>query len=383
MISSKIRIINASLKDDEAEAFSPFGRFSSVFFLNILLLISALRIMNRELSIGSYLVFQAYARAFFSPMKSLIEAAGQMKSMEKRLEKCSRELAADSGENDRKIEGRKIEGIGGIEGEMKENGRSETGTAVYAPPRPRDRNTAKLKGRVEFRDVSFKYEDDPFELKHFDLTLEPGQRAAITGMSGSGKTTLIKLLQGFYEPCEGEILIDGMRPQDIDRSTFVRSVGCANQKIHFFIASFKDNITLWDEEVSGHAVYEAAGDACIHDYIASLEGAYNHVLAENGHNLSGGQQQRIEIARALVYNPAIVLLDEVTSALGPATGAKIEENLLKRGCTCLQMTHILSTVTGYDEIIVLNEGRIEARGTHEKLMATSKLYADIYTGGQA
>jgi ABC-type bacteriocin/lantibiotic exporter with double-glycine peptidase domain len=310
--------------------------------------------------------------AFFSPMKSLIEAAGQMKSMEKLLEKCSRELAADSGETKR-----------GTEGEMKEHDRGETGTAVYTPSHPLHRSTGKLKGRVEFRDVSFKYADGSFELQHFNLTLEPGQRVAVTGMSGSGKTTLIKLLQGFYEPCEGEVLIDGMRPQDIDRSTFVRSVGCANQKICFFIASFKDNITLWDEEVSGHAVYEAAGDACIHDYIASLEGAYNYVLAENGHNLSGGQQQRIEIARALVYDPAIVLLDEVTGALGPAIGAKIEENLLKRGCTCLQMTHILSTVTGYDEIIVLDEGRIAARGTHAELIAASKLYADIYAGGEA
>jgi ABC-type bacteriocin/lantibiotic exporter with double-glycine peptidase domain len=151
----------------------------------------------------------------------------------------------------------------------------------------------------------------------------------------------------------------------------------------FYRAEFKDNITLWDEEVSGHAVYEAASDACIHDYIASLEGSYNHVLAENGHNLSGGQQQRIEIARALIYDPVIILLDEVTSALGPAISAKIEENLHKRGCTCVQMTHILSTVTEYDEIIVLDEGRVVARGTHPELMAASSLYADIYAGGQA
>ncbi|MDR2445034.1 MAG: ATP-binding cassette domain-containing protein [Spirochaetaceae bacterium] len=375
MISSKIRIINASIKDDEAEAFEPFSKFSSVFFLNILLLISALRIMNRELSIGSYLVFQAYAEAFFSPMKSLLKTVGQIKNMEDHLEKRYRELGAGNEEP----RGNKSE----TEEENQEQNETKNLTVTASPPHTRDTSSGKLKGRVEFRDVSFRYSNDsPFELKHFNLTLEPGQRATITGKSGSGKTTLIKLLQGFYAPCDGEVLIDGMRPQDISRSTFVRSIGCANQKICFFIASFKDNITLWDKEVSDHAVYEAANDAYIHDYIASLEGAYNHVLAENGHNLSGGQQQRIEIARALVYDPTVILLDESTSALGPAVSAKIEENLHKRGCTCLQMTHILSTVTGYDEIIVLDEGRVAARGTHSELMAASSLYADIYAEGR-
>jgi ABC-type bacteriocin/lantibiotic exporter with double-glycine peptidase domain len=139
-----------------------------------------------------------------------------------------------------------------------------------------------------------------------------------------------------------------------------------------------DNITLWDESVSDAEVYRAASDACIHEYIASLDGAYDYLLSENGSNLSGGQRQRLEIARALLYNPSIVLLDEATSAIDPVNRKIIEENLIKRGCACIVVTHILSQVTDYDEIIVMEKGAIIQRGAHEELMRTSPFYASTY-----
>jgi ABC-type bacteriocin/lantibiotic exporter with double-glycine peptidase domain len=362
MMSSKIRIINAGSKEGEEETFAPFGDLSLVFFLNILLLISALRIMNRELTIGFYLAFQAYAAAFFYPMSRVLSSPGLLISIEKKLAGLYQDLNIGTVQ----IVKNTPEGIS-----AKENQNLSV-----------SHGNVKLKGFIEFKDVSFRYDKNgPWALEHFSLSLKPGQRAAMVGKSGAGKTTILKLLQGLYAQDEGEILIDGMRPRDISRDIYINSIGCANQKISFFISSIRDNITLWDNGVSDQAIYRAANDVCLHDFIASLDGAYDHMLEENGRNLSGGQQQRVEIARALLYNPAIVLLDEVTSALGPAIGAKIETNLVRRGCTCLQATHILANIIQYDKIIMLEQGRILAQGTHKELYDNLPEYADLYAGG--
>jgi ABC-type bacteriocin/lantibiotic exporter with double-glycine peptidase domain len=355
MMSSKIRIINAGSREDEEEALEPFSNLPSVFFMNILLLISALRIMNREFTIGSYLAFQAYAAAFFHPMNQALSAPSLLTSLEKRLEDLAREL--DTGAWHRSDDGRRSW-------------------------RRARRQPQRLRGFIEIRDVSFRYHpDEAPALEHFSLSLKPGQRAALAGKSGAGKSTVIKLLQGLYIPQEGEILIDGIRPQDLDRELYIHSMGCADQEMQFFSASIRDNITLWDDEVSDQAVYRAAKDVFLHDFISALEGAYEYQLAEKGRNFSGGQQQRIEIARALLYNPSIVLLDEATGALGPAISAGIEANLVRRGCTCLQATHVLANVTGYDEIILLDQGRVLARGSHRKLLAESAQYAELYKRG--
>ncbi|MDR1863153.1 MAG: ATP-binding cassette domain-containing protein [Treponema sp.] len=352
MMSSKIRVINARSREDEEEALEPFNQFPSVFFLNILLLISALRIMNRELTIGSYLAFQSYAAAFFYPMNQVLSAPGLAAGLEKRLGELHRELDTDPVAETKKTR---------VSGEQK-----------------------KLRGFIEFRDVSFRYDQEsPPALEHFYLSLKPGQRAALVGKSGSGKSTVIKLLQGLYLPDEGEILIDGLRPREISRDLYINSIGCANQRMSFFTASFRDNISLWDEDVSDQAVYRAANDVFLHDYISSLDGAYDYMLTEDGRNLSGGQRQRIEIARALLYDPSIVLLDEATGALGPSIGAGIEENLVRRGCTCLQAAHVLSNITAYDEIILLDQGRTAGRGTHQSLLKDSALYGDLFSGGWA
>lgn len=375
MMSSKIRIINAGSREDEAEALKPFNNLPSVFFMNILLLISAIRIMNREFTIGSYLAFQAYATAFFYPMSQALQAPGLLTTLEKRLEGLHRELT-DTADDTGSVDTDTADDAGT---DTNNNRRLSGGNARHRSRK----QPLKLRGSIEFRDVSFRYQADAAPaLEHFSLTLKPGQRAALVGKSGSGKSTVLKLLQGLYSPDQGDISIDGISPRNLDRDLYIRSIGCANQEMQFFSASFRDNITLWDDEVSDQAVYHAAKDVFLHDFISSLEGAYDYQMAEKGRNFSGGQQQRIEIARALLYNPSIVLLDEATGALGPAIGAGIEETLLRRGCTCLQATHVLANVSSYDEIILLDQGRTAARGSHRKLLSESALYAELYNRGR-
>ncbi|MDR0382644.1 MAG: ATP-binding cassette domain-containing protein [Spirochaetaceae bacterium] len=356
MMSSKIRIINAKGKDDEANASAPFDNLPEIFFLNILLLVSALRIMNREFSIGSYLAFQAYAAAFFYPMGRVFAAPGLFAKLENRLRDLYRE--------------------------------QEAGAAVTVPPPAVSasapvRTSGKLRGYIEFKDVSFSYPGNLPVLEHFSLSLRPGQRAALVGKSGCGKSAVVKLLQGLYTPTAGEIAIDGISPECIDRETFINSIGFANQKISFFTASVRDNITLWDENVSAAAVYQAVNAVGMHDFIASLDGAYDYMLTENARILSGGQQQKMEIARALLYNPSIVILDNVNGAVDPWTAAALEQGLVERGCTVIQATNLLSYVTGYDEIILLDQGRVAERGTHLELLEKSHWYATLFREGEA
>jgi ABC-type bacteriocin/lantibiotic exporter with double-glycine peptidase domain len=357
MMSSKIRIVNARGKNDEADASAPFNNLPEIFFLNILLLISALRIMNREFSIGSYLAFQAYAAAFFYPMSRVHAAPGLFATLENRLRGLYRELESGVKAADEPI------------------------PAVSKPAPVRARG--KLRGYIEFKDVGFSYPDGPPALEHFNLSLEPGERAALVGKSGCGKSTIIKLLLGLYTPGAGEITIDGMAPGRIDRETFISSIGCANQKLSFFTASVRDNITLWDGNVSDAAVYRAVKTAGMHDFIASLEGAYDHVLTENGCVFSGGQRQQMEIARALLYDPSIVILDDVNEAVDFRGAAALEQGLAERGCTVIQATNLLSLVAGYDEIILLEQGRVAERGTHQELLEKSSWYAVLFREGEA
>ncbi|MDR1376095.1 MAG: ATP-binding cassette domain-containing protein [Synergistaceae bacterium] len=346
VVSSKTEIINAKRDKDFEEAYGPFNTLPEVIFLNLLLMISAVRIMNRGFSVGYYLAFQAYASAFFFPLSAVLAVNKLFGNFDRHL-KDLRE-ALDSGE--------KISPRNSVPAE----------------------STGKLDGYIELKNVCFGYESGVPVLQNIDLSIKPGQRIAILGKTGAGKTTLLKLLQGLYEPDSGEISIDGVNPSRMNKRLFAGSIGCANQEITLFAASVRDNITMWDETVSDAEVYNAAHDACIHEYITSLNGAYDFPLSENGDNLGDGQKQRIEIARALLYNPSIVLLDEVSRSIDPINRDTIDKNLIRRGCTCVFATHVLSQAKDYDELIVLDKGRIAQRGTHEELLKSSAFYASAF-----
>jgi NHLM bacteriocin system ABC transporter, peptidase/ATP-binding protein len=226
----------------------------------------------------------------------------------------------------------------------------------------------KLIGEVELSDISFGYDilKDPL-IENFSFHLQPGRSIAFVGASGSGKSTVSKICSGLYKPWGGELLFDGYKADTISPEVMSSSISTVSQNISLFSGSIKDNLTMWDRFITDEDIVRAAKDACIHDYITTRPGAYDYMLSEGGTNLSGGQRQRLEIARALVGNPSVLIMDEATSALDPIVEKEILDNIKRRGCTCIIVAHRLSAIRDCDEIIVLEQGKIVQRGTHSEL----------------
>ncbi|MBK1649841.1 NHLP family bacteriocin export ABC transporter peptidase/permease/ATPase subunit [Rhabdochromatium marinum] len=232
-----------------------------------------------------------------------------------------------------------------------------------------------LTGRISVRNLVFGYShlDAPL-IDGLSLEVEPGQRIALVGTSGSGKSTIGRLLLGLYPPSSGEILYDGCPLAEIARDRFTASVAAVDQDIKLFPGTVLDNLRLWDPSISEADVVRAARDACIHEVIAARAGGYGSEVGIAAPAFSGGQAQRLEIARALTRNPSVIILDEATAALEPLTEQQIDNNLRRRGITCILIAHRLSTIRDSDEIIVLERGKVVERGDHAALVAARGAY---------
>jgi len=239
-----------------------------------------------------------------------------------------------------------------------------------------------LLGRVAFEDVSFSYNSDYEEpvLQHINLVAEPGQNVAILGATGSGKSSLLNLIPRFYDVTHGRVTVDGVDVREATLDSLRSQIGVALQDTVLFRGSIRDNIRYGRPDAGDEEVIAAAKAAQIHDFILSLPDGYDTIVGERGVNLSGGQKQRIAIARALLVQPRILILDDSTSAVDVETEARIEEALRKlmKGRTCFVIAQRISTVLNADKIVVLDQGQIAAQGTHAELMASSRIYQEIY-----
>ncbi|MFG3102011.1 NHLP family bacteriocin export ABC transporter peptidase/permease/ATPase subunit [Streptomyces sp. NPDC048182] len=311
----------------------------------LILWIGGLRAVEGHLSVGLLVAFQALVVRFTAPLTRLNGVAGRIQ-----------DFAADVA---------RLKDV--------EDFRADP---LY--DRPGGGETRRLRGHVELVDVSFGYNplDKPL-LAGFDLTVGPGRQVALVGGSGSGKSTVSRLISGLYAPWEGVIRIDGRRLEDIPRGALAASVSFVDQEVFLFEGTVRDNVALWDPSVPDEAVVEALRDAALYDVVARRPGGIHSRVEQDGRNFSGGQRQRLEIARALVRGPSVLVLDEVTSALDAETEQVVMDNLRRRGCACVVIAHRLSTVRDSDEIVVLRHGTVVERGRHEDLLAAGGAYAAL------
>ncbi len=243
-------------------------------------------------------------------------------------------------------------------------------------------DAGEIKGKIEFKNVSFSYNEGQEVLDNISLTIEKGETFALVGPSGGGKTTICHLIPHFYDITKGGIYIDGREISTLTRESVRRAIGIVQQDIYLFNASIRENILYGRLDATEEEVVEAAKRANIHDYIMSLPDGYETEIGERGVKLSGGQKQRLSIARVFLKNPPILILDEATSALDNTTEIMIQQALdeLCRGRTTLVVAHRLSTIKNADEIAVISDGKILEQGNHDALLEKNGMYASLYRG---
>jgi NHLM bacteriocin system ABC transporter peptidase/ATP-binding protein len=316
----------------------------------LVLIFGGFEVMAGAITVGSLIAFRTLMTSFINPVTVLMQIGSQYQ-----------EMTADMNRLDDVL-----------------NYKTDPIFEESAAAADSSEGHEKLQGAVEIKGLTFGYSVlEPPLIENFSLYLEPGRRVALVGGSGSGKSTIAKLISGVYEPWNGEILLDGKRLREWPRRVLSNSVAMVDQDIRMFADSVRHNLTLWNTAIPEADLRQATVDAEIYDVITEKAGGFNYVLQEGGSNFSGGQRQRLEIARALVSRPSILIMDEATSALDPLTEKIIDDNIRRRGCSCIIVAHRLSTIRDCDEIIVLQRGKIVQRGTHEELKDTKGLYAEL------
>ncbi len=339
-----VKQLNVSLNRNHLSAIVDTIMFCLRIFSPLLLLwLGTLFVLNDTMTLGRMLAFNAIAIAVLAPLASLLANGQRLQLVGAHLERLTDVLEATP--------------------------EQDVGLVRAAP---------KLTGSIELHQLNFRYDPNaPWVLQDISLKIAPGQKIALVGRSGSGKSTLAKLLLGLYLPTEGEIRYDDLPLQTLNWRTLRSQFGVVLQEAAIFSGSIRQNITLNHPQLSLERVVRAAKLADIHDDIIRLPMGYETRIAEGGSGLSGGQLQRLAIARSVVHQPAILVLDEATSHLDVQTEHQVQQNLNNLACTRIAIAHRLSTVQNADCILVLDAGRIVERGTHATLIAQAGMYAAL------
>lgn len=342
---------NKNFVESRKSAYKAMGQFHSTttfitdVFNVIVLIAGGLFLYNDIITFGDYSAFIVSVNLFISPVTTLIQFMEQYQN-----------------------------GVTGFERFL------EIMSAKPEEDKETAKQVGKLKGHIEFKNVTYNYDDEGDVLKNLSLDIKSGETFALVGPSGGGKTTICHLIPNFYKIDSGEIYIDGMEIRDITAESLRKNIGIVQQDVYLFNASIKDNILYGRLDATDEEVVEAAKRANIHDYIISLENGYDTVIGERGVRLSGGQKQRLSIARVFLKNPSILILDEATSALDNTTEILIQKALdeLCKGRTTIVVAHRLSTIKNADEIAVISDGKVIEKGTHAQLIDKNSVYKELY-----
>jgi ATP-binding cassette subfamily B protein len=329
--------------------YVPLLSFLPLLAQAAVLLLGARMVAHGSLSVGSFVAFNLYLALLVTPLRSLGMWVGQA------------QRATASGER-----------IFQILDEPED-----------VADRPEAPDLPPGGGQIRFEDVSFSYLPGRPVLEHLDLAVDAGTTVALIGHTGSGKTTLSSLVPRFYDLDSGRVLIDGADVREVKLASLRRAIGVITQDPFLFSTTVRDNIAFGLPELTDEEVERVARLAQAHEFVERLPQGYDTVIGERGITLSGGQRQRISIARALAVDPRILILDDATASVDATTEARIRAGLreVMAGRTTLIIAHRLSTIALADEVVVLDAGRIVARGTHEELLETSPVYREIHEHG--
>ena len=342
---------NTRFQDARKDSYNAMAKFHSgntfvTDIFNVVVLIAGgFFLYNGSIGFGDYSAFIVSVNMFIGPVMTLI---GFMEQFENGITGFERFCEIMDAEPEKDAEGAEDAGV--------------------------------LEGRIEFKDVTYGYDESKDVLRNVSLSIGKGKKFALVGPSGGGKTTICHLIPHFYEIETGEILIDGKDIHTMTMESLRRNIGIVQQDIYLFNDTMRENIRYGKLDATEEEIIEAAKRANIHDYIMTLPEGYDTKIGERGVRLSGGQKQRLSIARVFLKNPPILILDEATSALDNTTEILIQQALdeLCEGRTTLVVAHRLSTIKNADEIAVVSDGMITEQGTHEELLALGGTYADLY-----
>jgi ABC-type multidrug transport system fused ATPase/permease subunit len=344
------RVFDQSMISSRLRAFySPFIAFLPQLGLAALIFVGGKQVIDNQLSEGDFVAFYGYVLMLTSPMRMLGIALGMAQravaSGQRVFELLDREPRLTSAPG-----------------------------AADLPPGG---------GRVELRDVAFGYDEGGLVLSDIDLTVEAGRTVALVGPTGSGKTTLVMLIPRLYDVTHGAVLVDGVDVRDVDSASLRSEVAVVSDDAFLFSASLRDNIAYARPEASDEQVVAAAERAGLDGVIDDLPDGLDTLVGERGLTLSGGQRQRVAIARALLAEPRILILDDATSSVDATTESRIKSALAEvmEGRTTFVIAHRLSTIALADDVVVLEDGRVAARGTHDELLERSELYREIAEKG--